>query len=124
MWFGRNTKRIHLSRKLNWSVGKAQYTNYYFWFIGTVCFVLACILVIRTNSKLNQTTKPEVLGATTEQQNISNTIQITDYNVSKGETLFSISQKFSIPIETLAQLNDIKTPFNIQAGQILKIPTQ
>ena len=124
MWFGKNTKKIHLSRKLNWSVGKAQYTNYYFWFVGTVCFVFACILIVHTNSKLTNPVKPEVLGATTEQNSPKDSIQLKNYTVNKGETFFSISQKFSIPIETLAQLNDMKTPFNIQAGQVLKIPVQ
>lgn len=124
MWFGNNTKKIKLSRKLNWSVGKAQHTNLYFWFIGSFCFVLACVLIVRTNVKLQTNPTPEVLGAATHPEVQAETISLNSYTVSKGETLFSISQKFGIPIETLAQLNDMKTPFNIQAGQVLKVPIQ
>ena len=51
-------------------------------------------------------------------------ITLNDYTVGKGETLFSLSQKFNVPMETIAQLNDMNTPFNIQTGQILKIPAQ
>lgn len=64
-----------------------------------------------------------MLGASTEQGvTESDAIIFTDYKVMKGETLFTISQKFGLPTETVAQINDIRPPFNIKAGQIIKIP--
>ena len=124
MWSQTNQKRIKLSRQLKWSLGKDQNTNKYFWSIGALCLVLAVFLISRTNSILKQEARanPQVLGATTTTNDPEPEIQFVDYKVAKGDTLFTISQKFSLPTETLAQINDIRPPFSVKAGQILKIP--
>lgn len=124
MWFGKNQKRIKLSRQLTWSVGRGQNANAFFWAIGIGCLLIAAFCISRTNTLLrNQANaNPQVLGASTDTPNPSTDISFTDYKVAKGETLFTISQKFNLPTETLAQLNDIRPPFNIKAGQTIKIP--
>lgn len=122
MWFARNQKRIRLSRKLNWSVGKSQHTGFYFWTIGSLCLAAAVVIIVRTNSGLQNGAKPEVLGAATETAQTKPSF--TDYTVNRGETLFTISQKFGVPTETLAQLNDIRPPFTVKAGEIIKVPAQ
>lgn len=43
------------------------------------------------------------------------------YKVKKGETLFMISRRFSVPVDQLKELNNLKTG-QINAGQVLKIP--
>ncbi len=123
MWFGSNTKRIRLSRRLRWSVGKGQHTNTYFWLIGSACLVASIGIITRTNHLLADQIKPSVLGATTTASaEETPPLLFQDYKVARGETLFTISQKVGIPTETLAQLNDIKPPFALKAGDILKIP--
>lgn len=42
--------------------------------------------------------------------------------VQPGETLFSISQKYNVDIEVVAQINQILDPSQIMAGQEIKIP--
>lgn len=82
----------------------------------------AVVIIVRTNTGLQNGAKPEILGATTEAVQAKPTF--TDYTVSRGETLFTISQKFGVPTETLAQLNDIRPPFTVKAGEVIKVPAQ
>ncbi len=124
MWFGRNQTNIKLSKRLRWSVGKGRYGNNKFWFIGAFCLILAGGLFFHTNQLLktpNTNPKPTVLGATTTQTNNPG-LQFMDYQVTRGDTLFTISKQFGVPTETLAQLNDLNTPFTLKAGQIIKVP--
>lgn len=125
MWFGKNKKRIKLSRRLKWSIGKSQHTNAYFWLVGVACLTCALALIIHTNSPVAQS-EPTVLGAATQasSETAGGLLQFTDYEVKRGDTLFSISTKFNIPTETLAQLNDINPPFTLKAGETLKVPVQ
>ena len=44
------------------------------------------------------------------------------YTVKAGDTLWSISQQFGIPVNELAAFNNIDNPENLQIGQELKIP--
>ena len=43
------------------------------------------------------------------------------YYVAKGDTLYSISFRFSIDVTSLAKLNRLKAPYTIFPGQILKL---
>jgi LysM repeat protein len=64
---------------------------------------------------------PQVLGATDIKKDI-NLIEFAEYKVQKGDTLFNISQKYNINWATLATLNNLKSPFVLKPGQIIKIP--
>lgn len=44
------------------------------------------------------------------------------YTVKDGDTLFGISMKFNIPMDKLAEFNNITDPNQIKVGQVLKIP--
>lgn len=44
------------------------------------------------------------------------------YRIRSGDTLFSIAQRFGVEVEALEQLNKMKDPNLIYAGQLLKIP--
>ncbi len=48
--------------------------------------------------------------------------RIFDYVIRPQDTLFAISLKFNVPLETLIQLNNISDPDMIIAGNVLKIP--
>ncbi len=43
--------------------------------------------------------------------------------VKRGETLFGIAQKYGVPLDQLAQANNITNPSALRAGQKLTIPT-
>jgi murein DD-endopeptidase MepM/ murein hydrolase activator NlpD len=45
-----------------------------------------------------------------------------DYVVSRGETLWSISQRVDVPLTELAATNEIPSPYEVLAGQRLRIP--
>lgn len=50
------------------------------------------------------------------------TINYKDYKVLKGDNLNSISKKFKSNVDELARINNLKKPYNIYVGQIIKIP--
>lgn len=87
--------------------------------------VIALVLtynVFRT-PKNTETTEPRVLGAATE-NSTPKKVQFMDYTVQRGDTLFSISQKYNVSWGTLAELNDLQAPFNLKKDQIIKVPVQ
>ncbi len=46
------------------------------------------------------------------------------YTVKQGDTLFSIARKFSVHYDSIATVNNLESPANIQPGQTLTIPPQ
>lgn len=51
-------------------------------------------------------------------------LQLLEYEVQKGDTLFNLSQKYNISWVTLANLNNLKSPFTLKPGQMIQIPKQ
>lgn len=49
-------------------------------------------------------------------------VELQEITVGQGETLYSISRKYSVPVNDLAVMNDISAPFGLRAGQRLKVP--
>lgn len=49
-------------------------------------------------------------------------VQLQEITVGQGDTLYSISRKYSVPVNDLAVMNDISAPFGLQVGQRLKVP--
>ena len=45
------------------------------------------------------------------------------YTIQPGDTLFSISQKFGVGMDTLASYNGIENPDQIKYGMVIKIPS-
>jgi murein DD-endopeptidase MepM/ murein hydrolase activator NlpD len=48
--------------------------------------------------------------------------ELIDVTVGGGDTLYSISRKFSVPVNELAVLNKLAPPFALAIGQNLKVP--
>lgn len=46
----------------------------------------------------------------------------TRYTVSKGDTIYEISQKFKVSMGDLIEINDLSSPYIIFVGQKLRIP--
>ena len=49
-------------------------------------------------------------------------VDLQEITVTKGDTLFSISRKYEIPVNDLAVINKISAPFALSVGQKLKVP--
>ena len=49
-------------------------------------------------------------------------VALTDITVGPGDTLYSISRKYSVPVNDLAVMNKLKAPFTLSVGQKLKVP--
>ena len=49
-------------------------------------------------------------------------VELADVTVGAGDTLYSISRKYSVPVNDLAVLNGLNAPFTLAVGQKLKVP--
>lgn len=45
------------------------------------------------------------------------------YEVQRGDTLFQIADSYRLPMQAIMDLNGIEDPNDIQAGQILELPS-
>ncbi len=118
--------KIKLSPRLKWGVGRKGLNINFFKIGGGIFLVLSAVLVIRAgyllisgDDKTNST--PQVLGAVDEQSTSTSTA-FTEYKVKTGDTLFTISKENDIQWTALATLNNLKAPFTLHNGQVLKIP--
>ncbi len=128
-----SNKKFELSPRLKSGVGRGYSQNQILKLAAIICLTLALGLTINTvrlvmqnkNQPATESDQPQVLGASDAKQPESITnVQFITYTIQKGDTLFDISQKFSISWTTLASLNNLKSPFYLKPGQTLKIPKQ
>lgn len=49
-------------------------------------------------------------------------VDLTEITVAPGETLYSISRKYSVPVNDLAVMNNLTAPFSLSVGQRLRVP--
>ena len=49
-------------------------------------------------------------------------VQLADVVVGPGDTLYSMSRRYSVPVNDLAVMNDLKPPFVLSVGQKIKVP--
>lgn len=49
-------------------------------------------------------------------------VQLQTVTVQPGDTLYSLSRKFSVPVNDLAVMNNLVAPFNLTVGQKIKVP--
>ena len=54
----------------------------------------------------------------------ANALSSDTYEVKAGDTMFSISQKLGVSVDTLSATNDISEPFMIYVGQALTVPSE
>jgi murein DD-endopeptidase MepM/ murein hydrolase activator NlpD len=45
------------------------------------------------------------------------------YSVVAGDTIDQVARQFGVPVDVLIQANDLSSPFELHAGQVLVIPT-
>ena len=49
-------------------------------------------------------------------------VPLKTITVARGDTLYSISRAYSVPVNDLAVMNDLRAPFVLNAGQKLRVP--
>lgn len=49
-------------------------------------------------------------------------VDLQEITIKSGDTLYSISRKYEIPVNDLAVMNKISAPFNLSVGQKIKVP--
>ena len=49
-------------------------------------------------------------------------VALSEIKVAPGDTLYSISRKYSVPVNDLAVMNNLNAPFALSVGQVLKVP--
>ncbi len=60
--------------------------------------------------------KPKTTPKTTTRVNL------TDITVGAGDTLYSLSRKYAVPVNDLAVINNLSAPFTLRVGQKIKVP--
>lgn len=126
-------KKFELSPRLKFGVGRGYSQNQILKFSSILFLVLAVGLTFNafrlvlssknSGQSAASSAVPQVLGASDIKTDTEpDAVQFVDYKVQKGDTLFNISQRFSINWTTLATLNNLKSPFTLKPGQTVKIP--
>src|SRR5690606_5110812 len=46
-----------------------------------------------------------------------------EYKVEGGDTLYSVSRLFGVNTSEVASLNNLRTPYRLEAGQTLRLPS-
>ena len=49
-------------------------------------------------------------------------VDLTEVGVLSGDTLYSLSRKYSVPVNDLAVMNKLTPPFNLKVGQKIRVP--
>ena len=49
-------------------------------------------------------------------------VDLTEVVVLSGDTLYSLSRKYSVPVNDLAVMNKLTPPFNLKVGQKIRVP--
>lgn len=65
----------------------------------------------------------EVSASIPLSQKIKNNIQSQEYIIKKGETLYSIAWRADVDVRSLAQINNISSPYKIYPGQKIYFST-
>ncbi|WDE00057.1 peptidoglycan DD-metalloendopeptidase family protein [Thalassomonas actiniarum] len=78
-----------------------------------------CLLLSACSSRQTPAPVADVHGSVPLKQRVKNSISATEYQVKKGETLYSIAWRANLDVRKLAQINKISAPYKIFPGQKL-----
>lgn len=59
---------------------------------------------------------------TTKTNTATTRVPLQDITVAPGDTLYSLSRKYSVPVNDLAVMNNLSAPFTLGVGQKLRVP--
>ena len=54
--------------------------------------------------------------------NTTTRVELSEITVAAGDTLYSLSRRYSVPVNDLAVMNNLSAPFALSVGQKLKVP--
>lgn len=121
-----NKSRVRLSPRLiaQTSPNPSLQPQKFFKIGGMFFLIAAAILLVRTfavqpNGTPDLPNTESVLGAEDVE---TGPVNYYIYTVSPGDTLFSVSQKFQVNWEAIVDLNGLREPFALAAGQHLRLP--
>lgn len=83
------------------------------------------VLLRSANVKIPNVISTEKVAEIKQQKQVHTTttrVNLTEITVEKGDTLYSLSRKYEIPVNDLAVLNKLNAPFALSVGQKLKVP--
>jgi len=75
---------------------------------------------IKAEKKKENTEK--VVIKETVKPNSTKRVDLQEITVVKGDTLYSLSRKYEIPVNDLAVMNKLSVPFTLSVGQKIKVP--
>ena len=126
MIYFRRKQKIRFSPRLAATAGRAPYIPHYFRERLSIFIPLALILLvlgirvvthdgkIKSESRATTQNEGQVLGA--EDADVMN------YAVKSGDTLMSLGERFQVYWMTIVEENELKAPYTLQPGQMLRIP--
>ena len=78
---------------------------------------------VKEQLSVKQTIEPaKVVKSTGVKPNNTKRVAVQEITVAPGDTLYSLSRKYQIPVNDLAVMNKISSPFTLSVGQKLKVP--
>ena len=77
---------------------------------------------LTTHKSIEKKEPEKVVSAETVKPNNTKKVSLQEITVAKGDTLYSISRTYEIPVNDLAVMNKISAPFTLSVGQKLKVP--
>jgi len=93
------------------------------------------LIPVDLRANITREPSPEVLGAThsgaipaqaptphVEQQIVATRDRPATIQVQRGDTLFSLSEKYQVALQPLIERNSLQPPYALNAGQTLKLP--
>ncbi|MGB1261437.1 MAG: peptidoglycan DD-metalloendopeptidase family protein [Cognaticolwellia sp.] len=87
--------------------------------INTLILLVVVLVTSACSSRHTPAPVVDVQGSLPLSQRIKNSVTGSEYIVKKGETLYSIAWRADLDVRTLANINNIKAPYNIFPQQKL-----
>lgn len=75
----------------------------------------------KTEAKSQPKVEPKTESKTEAEQEMLRA-PLREITVERGDTLYSLSRKYSVPVNDLAVMNKIGAPFTLSVGQKIKVP--
>jgi murein DD-endopeptidase MepM/ murein hydrolase activator NlpD len=77
---------------------------------------------LTTRRQSTYTPKQETKTLESIKTNNTTRVDLQEVVVEKGDTLYSLSRKYEIPVNDLAVMNKLSAPFTLSIGQKIKVP--
>lgn len=121
---GTKRNKVQLSPRLKLGVGRSAGTINIIEYLSVAFLLIGAGLAIRAGymvfHKASTNDSPQVLGAQITSNEPAKLFR--EHKVAKGETVFTIGQKYNIDWTVIATINNLTPPFNLKTNQVLKIP--